>query len=66
MAPPLSAGLMMIVSLPASALRASFSVRVMFLRLGAVILVSSRPNLLILITVTGSYGWDPVPVALKL
>ena len=33
MAPPLSAGLIMIVSLPASALRASFSVRVMFFML---------------------------------
>ena len=57
MAPPLSAGLMMIVSLPArSALRAFFSVRVLFLHLGAVILVLSTPNSLILITVSKLLG----------
>ena len=56
MAPPLSAGLMMIVSLSTSDLRASFSAGVMFFRLGAVILVSSKPSSLMLIMVSKLLG----------
>ena len=56
MAPPLSAGLMMIVSLSTSDLRASFSAGVMFFRLGALILVSSKPSSLMLIMVSKLLG----------
>ena len=53
---PLCAYLMIILSLSASDLRASFSAGVMFFRLGAVILVSSKPNLLMLLAVSKLLG----------
>ena len=53
---PLCARLMIILSLSASDLRASFSAGVMFFHLGDVILVSSKPNSLMLLTVSKLLG----------